>query len=60
MLNKLQSAWDIDKTLATEEKKLVVIRFGTDTNLECMKMDAILEKVEYTLSNFCLIYTVDI
>lgn len=60
MLNTLDSAWDLDKTLATEEKKLVIIRFGRDKNNECMKMDSILEKVEYTISNFAIIYTVDI
>ena len=60
MLNRLESAWDLDKTLATEEKKLIVLRFGREDNIECMKMDAVLEKVEYTLSNFCTIYTVDI
>ena len=60
MLNRLESAWDLDKTLATEEKKLIVLRFGREDNIECMKMDAVLEKVEYTLSNFCTFYTVDI
>ena len=60
MLNRLESAWDLDKTLATEEKKLIVLRFGREDNIECMKMDAVLEKVEYTISNFCTIYTVDI
>lgn len=30
MLNKIESAWDLDKTLATEEKKLVIVRFGRD------------------------------
>lgn len=60
MLNILESAWNVDKTIAIEEKKIVIIRFGRDSNLECRKMDAILEKVEYTISNFAVIYTVDI
>ena len=59
-LRRLTSNWDVDKTIALEEKKLVIIRFGTDWDHQCMQVDDMLAKVEYDLSNFADIYLVDI
>lgn len=48
-LKSLNTEWDVDRTIAIEEKKLIVIRFGTDWDNDCIRMDTILEKVEYDL-----------
>lgn len=59
-LRRLTCEWDVDRTIAIEEEKIVVIRFGMEWDNECMRMDETLSKVEYELSNFCDIYLVDI
>ena len=60
ILKELQSAWDVDKSIASEERKIVIIRFGTNYNPSCIRMDELLLKVEYEISNFAVIYLVDI
>ena len=59
MLKHLESDWEVDRTILTEENKLVVIRFGQDHNPECIKMDEVLYKIEHKVSNFAVIYLVD-
>ena len=59
-LKHLNSAWDVDRAIALEESKLVVIRFGTDFDSKCIRMDEMLAKIEYDVSNFIVIYLVDI
>ena len=59
MLKELTTAWDIDKSIASEERKIVIIRFGNSWNTQCLRMDEILLKVEYEISNFATIYLVD-
>ena len=60
MLKHLKRAWDVDKSLISEEERVVIVRFVRDHNSTCMKMDEILYKIEYDISNFALIYLVDI
>lgn len=59
-LNHLHSAWDVDRTIILEEEKIVIIRFGSDDNPSCVKMDKILYKAEYEISLFASIYLVDV
>ena len=59
-LKHLHSAWEVDQAITLEESKLVLIRFGTDWDPKCMRMDDMLAKVEYDLSNFVVMYLVDI
>ena len=60
MLNHLQSAWDVDRAIACEEDKLVAVRFGNPSTPECARIDEMLRKVEHSLSNYVIIYVVDI
>ena len=60
MLRHLKTAWEVDQAIIAEEKKLVVVRFGTDWDSKCMAMDEMLAKIEYDISNFAIIYVVDI
>lgn len=60
MLTHLHTAWDVDRAIASEERKLVMVRFGVTDSPECAAMDEILRKVEFSLSNYALIYVVDI
>ncbi len=59
-LKHLHSAWELDQAIALEESRLVVVRFGTDWDPKCMRMDEMLAKIEYDVSNFAVIYLVDI
>ena len=37
-LTHLRSAWHVDQAILSEESRLVVLRFGSDANPECMTM----------------------
>lgn len=37
-LTHLPSAWHVDQAILSEEARLVVIRFGSDANPDCMTM----------------------
>ena len=59
-LEHLHRAWDVDRKIILEEEKLVVIRFGKEYDPVCVKMDKMLSKIEYDVSNFATISLVDI
>lgn len=58
-LTHLPSAWHVDQAILSEESRLVVLRFGCDSNPECMRMDEHLFKIVDAVKNFVVIYTVD-
>ncbi|KAH0791130.1 thioredoxin-like protein YLS8 [Histomonas meleagridis] len=60
LLTHLHTGWDVDQAILWEKEKLVVIRFGHDTDSTCMKMDEMLASVAEYLKNFVVIYVVDI
>lgn len=60
MLPHLHSGWDVDKAIVLEEKRVVVIRFGTDADPTCMEMDEMLAGIADDVKNFAVIYLVDI
>ena len=60
MLPHLHSGWAVDQAILAEEERLVVIRFGTDYDAQCMQMDEVLFSTAEQLKNFCVIYLVDI
>ena len=60
MLQHLTNGWQVDQAILTEEERLVVIRFGHDWDKECMKMDETLFSIAKKVSNFAVIYLVDI
>ncbi|AET38931.1 U4/U6-U5 snRNP complex subunit DIB1 Ecym_3446 [Eremothecium cymbalariae DBVPG len=59
-LPHLQSGWHVDQAIVTEEERLVVIRFGTDSDKSCMLMDEILYSIAPKVVNFAAIYICDI
>ena len=60
LLPHLHSGYAVDQAILYEEDRLCVIRFGHDSDPECMLMDETLSKVVNTVRNFAVIYLVDI
>ena len=50
VLPHLRTGWHVDQAILSEEDRLVVIRFGRDTDPDCMKMDEVLYKVADRMS----------
>jgi len=59
-LPHLPSGWHVDQAILSEDDRAVVIRFGTDGDSQCMKMDETLYAVAEKVQNFAVIYLVDI
>lgn len=60
LLPHLESEEAVNNALQSEEERLVVIRWGTDSDPTCMIMDETLYKVAEPVKNFAVIYLVDI
>ena len=60
LLPHLQSGWEVDQAIVTEEDRVVAIRFGRDTDATCMVQDEVLMSVADKVKNFCVIYLVDL
>ncbi|KAK8792393.1 hypothetical protein WA538_003777, partial [Blastocystis sp. DL] len=59
-LPHLHTAYAVDRAIQDETEKLVVIRFGHDTDKQCMLQDETLMKIADLVKNFVVIYLVDI
>ena len=59
-LPHLPSGWHVDEAIKSEEDRVVVIRFGTDGDSQCMIMDETLYSVAEKVQNFAVIYLCDI
>jgi U5 snRNP protein, DIM1 family len=59
MIPHLPSAWHVDQAIMSEEERLVVIRFGRDSNPDCMRQDEILYRIAERVKNFAVIYLCD-
>lgn len=60
LLPHLRSGWAVDQAIVQEKEKLVVIRFGHDWDPDCMIQDEVLYSIADKVSNFAVIYLVDI
>jgi DIM1 family U5 snRNP protein len=60
LLPHLNSGWEVDCAILSEEDKVVVIRFGHDYDPQCMIMDETLAAISEAVQNFAVIYLVDI
>lgn len=60
LLPHLKTGFAVDKAIVSEEKRVVVIRFGKDDDATCMKMDDTLASIADDIKNFAVIYIVDI
>ena len=56
----LKNAWQVDQAILHEEERIVIIRFGRDWDLDCMKMDYKLASLQEQISRMAVIYVVDI
>lgn len=59
-LPHLSSGWHVDQAILSEDDRVVVIRFGSDGDRQCMKMDETLWGVAEKVQNFAVIYLCDI
>lgn len=60
LLPHLNSAWSVDQAIVQEKERMVIIRFGHDTNPTCIEMDEILSKIAEKVKNLAIIFLVDI
>jgi DIM1 family U5 snRNP protein len=60
LLPHLDNGWEVDQAILSEEDRVVCIRFGHDWEPTCIKMDEVLYKCAEEVSNFAVIYLVDI
>lgn len=60
LLPHLETEEAVNSTLRGEEERVVVIRWGRDSDPTCMIMDETLYKVAERVKNFAAIYLVDI
>ncbi|KAF2032745.1 thioredoxin-like protein-like protein 4A [Setomelanomma holmii] len=58
-LTHLHSAWHVDQAILSEEQRLVVLRFGSAANPDCIAMDEHLFKIADRVKNFAVIYLID-
>jgi DIM1 family U5 snRNP protein len=60
VLPHLRTGWHVDQAILSEEDRLVVIRFGRDSDPQCMSQDEILYKIADRVKNFATIYLCDL
>jgi DIM1 family U5 snRNP protein len=60
LLPHLHSGWAVDQAIVQEQERVVIIRFGSDADPDCMLQDDTLSKLAETIRNFAVIYLVDI
>ena len=59
LLPHLHTAYAVDTAIETEEERVVIIRWGSDTDPTCMIMDETLMQIAEKIKNFAVIYLVD-
>ena len=60
LLPHLNRGWEVDQAIVSEEDRVVVIRFGRDSDPTCMVQDEVLANIAEKVKNFAVIYVVDI
>ena len=60
LLPHLQTGWAVDQAIVNETDRVVVIRFGHDSEKTCMLQDEVLASITDVVKNFAVIYVVDI
>lgn len=58
-LPHLLTGWHVDSAIMSEEDRLVVIRFGRDTDIDCMRQDEVLAGIAEVVKNFAVIFVCD-
>ncbi|KAJ9143442.1 Thioredoxin-like protein 4A [Pleurostoma richardsiae] len=60
LLPHLNSGWHVDQAILSEEERVVVIRFGTDGDPDCIRQDEVLARIAERVKSFAVIYLCDI
>lgn len=60
VLQHLRSGWHVDQAILSEEDRLVVIRFGRDSDPDCMRQDEVLYRIAERVKNFAVVYVCDL
>ena len=60
LLPHLRTAWDVDRSIVNEEKRMVVVRFGRDEDATCMRVDDCLAGIAEDVKNFAVVFLVDV
>lgn len=60
VLPHLTTGWHVDQAILSEDERLVVIRFGRDSDPDCMRQDEVLYRIQERVRNFAAIYVCDI
>ena len=60
LLPHLRTGWAVDQAIVNESDRVVVIRFGKDSDKDCMLQDEVLASITDVVKNFAVIYVVDI
>lgn len=60
VLPHLRTGWHVDQAILSEEDRLVVIRFGRDSDPDCMRQDEVLYKIADKVKNFAALYVCDL
>lgn len=58
-LTHLPSGWHVDQAILSEDDRVVVLRFGHDSDPVCQVMDETLYRVSDMVRNFAVVYLVD-
>ncbi|CDK29974.1 unnamed protein product [Kuraishia capsulata CBS 1993] len=59
-LPHLKTGWHVDQAILSEDDRLVVIRFGRDSDRDCMIMDEQLFAISEKIVKFAVVYLCDI
>ncbi|XP_062515611.1 thioredoxin-like protein 4B [Corticium candelabrum] len=60
LLRRLTTKKEVDNAIKTTEDKVLILRFGRETDSVCRQMDDILEKSQAELENMASIFIVDV
>lgn len=60
LIPHLHSGWEVDKSILAETERVVIVRFGQDSDQTCMDMDEVLSSVAEKIKMFAVIYAVDV
>ncbi|KAI1815160.1 mitosis protein DIM1-domain-containing protein [Poronia punctata] len=59
VLPHLTTGWHVDQAILSEEERVVVLRFGKDSDPDCMRQDEVLYRIADKIKNFAVIYLCD-
>lgn len=59
VLPHLNTGWHVDQAILSEDERVVVIRFGRDSDRDCMRQDEILYRIADKVKNFAVMQVDD-